>query len=163
VTFGPKTWIVGETVSAALLNQEIRDQFASIFDAWTPYTPTWTASTNPSIGSGTIAGRYLKVGRTCHVEIRQSHAGNTTYGAGGYTWSLPFPSAAGVDYLGVARLVGAAAWNGQTIMTGGSSGFNATFPTSATDSRSATLAATVPETLTAASVIRLYITYQTAS
>ncbi|MFD8797201.1 hypothetical protein [Streptomyces atroolivaceus] len=163
MTTTPRTWASGETPTGAIFNTEIRDQFNSVFDAWTPYTPTWTASTNPNIGAGVITGRYIKIGRTCHVAIRQSHAGNTTYGAGGYTWSLPFPSAAGVDYLGVARLVGAAAWNGQTVSTGGSSGFNATFPTSATDSRSATLAATVPETLTAASVIRLFLTYQTAS
>ena len=71
MTFAPRTWVVGEVVDAAMLNAEIRDQFTSMFDAWTPYTPVWSAtSTNPTIGNGSITGRYLKVGRTVHVAIR---------------------------------------------------------------------------------------------
>src|SRR5690606_3571292 len=71
VTFTPRTWIVGEVVSAATMNQEIRDQFNSMFAAWTAYTPSWTASTsNPALGNGTITGRYMKYGRTVWASIK---------------------------------------------------------------------------------------------
>lgn len=163
MTFAPRTWVVGETVTAALMNQEIRDQFSSIFDAWTTYTPTWTASTNPAIGNGTITGRYLKVGRKCIAVIKVTMGSTTTYGSGGYSFGLPFTSASGVDYLGTARLVAANAWNGQVVMTGGNAAFNCTFPASSTDTRSATLSGAVPETLANTHVVRAQVEYQTAS
>lgn len=91
MTFGPKTWVVGETVSAALLNQEIRDQFNSMFGAWTPYTPVWTATgTAPSIGNGVLGGQHMKVGRMCTVVILLSFGSTTTYGTGSWRLSLPF-------------------------------------------------------------------------
>lgn len=163
MTFAPRTWVVGEVVTAALLNQEIRDQFNSMFAAWTSYTPTWTSSTNPAIGNGTLAGAYIKWGRTCIAYIRLAMGSTTTYGSGGYTFGLPFTSASGMDYLGTARLVSTDAWNGQTVMNGGTSGFNATFPTSSGDSRSATLSATVPNTLASGHIVRMSMIYQTAS
>ncbi|MEU5716550.1 hypothetical protein AB0G71_12295 [Streptomyces sp. NPDC020403] len=163
MTFGPKSWSVGEVVTAAMLNEQIRDQFNSMFGAWTPYTPTWTAASNPSIGNGTLTGQYIKIGRTCHVVLKLTTGSTTTYGSGGYSFGVPFTSAAGIDYTGSARLVAVQAWHGGTIMSGGSSAFNATFPTSATDSRSASMAATVPDTLAAGHVLRASITYQTAT
>jgi hypothetical protein len=163
VTFAPRTWVVGEVVSAALMNQEIRDQLNSVFDAWTTYTPTWTASTNPAIGNGTLTGKYIKVGRTCTVVIKLTMGSTTTYGSGGYAFSVPFTSASGVDYVGTARLVAVNAWIGHTIMTGGNSAFNAAFPASQTDARSATLAATIPDTLANTHVVRMMLTYQTSS
>ena len=94
MTFGPKTWVVGETVSAALLNQEIRDQWNSILGAWTAYTPTWTASTSaPSLGNGTVVGQYMKIGRTCHVVIMLTIGSTSTPGAGNWRLSLPFQAA----------------------------------------------------------------------
>ncbi|MFE1925789.1 hypothetical protein ACFW91_24860 [Streptomyces asoensis] len=163
MTFAPRTWVVGEVVNAALLNQEIRDQFASIFDVWTTYTPTWTATSNPAIGNGAITGRYLKVGRKCTAVVKITMGSSTTYGSGGYNIGLPFAAAAGVDYLGVARLVAVNAWNGQVIMSAGSSAFNCTFPASQTDSRSATLSGTVPDTLANTHIVRAQVEYQTAS
>lgn len=163
MTFTPRTWVVGEVVTAALLNQEIRDQFNSMFAAWTSYTPTWTSSTNPAIGNGTLAGAYIKWGRTCISMIKLTMGSTTTYGSGGYSFGVPFASASGMDYTGTARLVAVNAWIGGTVMTGGNSAFNATFPTSSSDSRSATLAATVPDTLANTHVVRMAMTYQTAS
>ncbi|MFJ9020811.1 hypothetical protein ACIRPU_12625 [Streptomyces sp. NPDC102259] len=163
MTFAPRTWVVGEVVSAALMNQEIRDQLNSMFDPWTTYTPTWTASSNPAIGNGSLTGRYIKIGRRCLVSIKLTMGSTTTYGSGGYSFGLPFTAAAGVDYLGTARLVAANAWNGQVVMSASSAAFNCTFPASSTDTRSATLAATVPETLANTHVVRAQVEYQTAS
>ncbi|MER5601525.1 hypothetical protein [Streptomyces sp. NPDC002265] len=163
MTFAPRTWVVGEVVTAALLNQEIRDQFNSMFAAWTSYTPTWTASSNPAIGNGTLAGQYIKIGRTCIAAVRVAMGSTTTYGSGGYSFGLPFASASGMDYTGPARLVAVSAWHGGTIMTGGNSAFNATFPTSSADSRSSSMAATVPDTLANGHIGRFTMIYQTAS
>ncbi|MGW8703273.1 hypothetical protein ACWGOK_41280 [Streptomyces eurythermus] len=93
MTFAPRTWVVGEVVSAATMNQEIRDQFNSIFGAWTTYTPTWTASTNPALGNGTINGRYMKVGRIVFAEILLFPGSTTTYGSGSWAFGLPVTSA----------------------------------------------------------------------
>ncbi|MEU0991926.1 hypothetical protein [Streptomyces sp. NPDC005953] len=165
MTFAPRTWSVGETVTAAMLNTEVRDQFNSMFAAWTAYTPAWSsAGTAPVIGNGSITGRYMKVGRTCHVAIRHVCGSSTTYGSGGYLWSLPFTSAnAGVEYLGSARLTGTDAWLGQTVVSANSGLISPTFPASATNTRSATQTASVPEVLANGSIIRMSITYQTST
>ncbi|WP_406730886.1 hypothetical protein [Streptomyces sp. NBC_01794] len=163
MTFAPRTWVVGETVGAATMNTEIRDQFNSIFDPWTTYTPTW-AGGSPVIGNGTLTGRHMKVGRTCHVAVKQQNGSTTTYGSGGYTWTLPFAAAsATVDYLGSARLVGSDAWFGQCIVSSGGSALTAVFPATTTNTRSATMTPTVPETFINAAILRMSITYQTAS
>ncbi|MCG0061746.1 hypothetical protein L0F81_00330 [Streptomyces tricolor] len=93
MTFAPRTWVVGETVSAVMLNQEIRDQFNSMFAAWTVYAPTWTASTNPSLGNGTLNGRYFKLGRLVVAEVTLFPGSTTTYGSGSWAFSLPVTSA----------------------------------------------------------------------
>jgi hypothetical protein len=168
VTFGPKTWIVGETVSAALLNQEIRDQWNSVLDPWTTYTPGWTAATtNPVIGNGTLTGRYMKVGRTVHLSINLVGGATTTWGAGAYSFAAPFASAnSTVSYLGGARLSGSGSgdtWIGQASLGPNTTSINATFPVSTTNTRASNMHATGPETHAAGSTLRLFVTYQSAT
>ncbi|MFJ1808552.1 MULTISPECIES: hypothetical protein [unclassified Streptomyces] len=164
MTFAPRTWVVGEVVTAALLNQEVRDQFSSIFDAWTTYTPTWTAATtNPVVGNATIAGRYLKIGRKCIVDIRIQMGSTTTYGSGVYSFSVPFTSASSVDYLGNARLASTDTWIGQTVLSGGNAAFQCVFSTSSGDSRAATMSPTVPNTLANTHILRAQLEYQTST
>src|SRR5206468_4275165 len=96
-----------EVVTAALLNQEIRDQFLSFFGAWTSYTPAWTASTtNPVVNNGTLNGRYLKIGRTVHNVIDLTTGSTTTYGSGTYAFSMAATAASAVNQLGSAQAVG---------------------------------------------------------
>jgi hypothetical protein len=105
VTFTPRTWVVGEIVTAALMNQEIRDQFNSIFTGWTVYTPTWTASTNPTLGNGTMNGRYMKIGRIVIAEVNIFPGSTTTYGSGSWAIGLPFTSATkSTTSLALARM-----------------------------------------------------------
>ncbi|MCX4576520.1 hypothetical protein OHB41_25775 [Streptomyces sp. NBC_01571] len=121
MTFAPRTWVVGEVVAAATLNQEIRDQFNSFFGAWSTYTPVWGATgTAPAIGNGTINGRYMKVGRTVHFEATMFMGSTSTYGTGSWNITIPFPSAtksttgnallrffdssAGANYVGVGQV-----------------------------------------------------------
>ncbi|MFF7023064.1 hypothetical protein ACFY97_18925 [Streptomyces klenkii] len=61
---------------------------------WSSYTPSWTATTtNPSLGNGTIAGSYMKVGTTCSVFIKLVIGSTTNRGSGTYKFSLPFTAA----------------------------------------------------------------------
>lgn len=102
MTTTPRTWVVGEVVTAALLNQEIRDQLNSFFGAWTDYSPTfvWGAETGtaPAIANGTIVARFMKVGRTVDYMHRITMGSTTTYGDGAsngnYYFSLPAAPAA---------------------------------------------------------------------
>jgi len=59
--------------------------------SWTTYTPLWGASvTNPTLGNGSITGRYVNIGATIIGEVRIV-AGVTGFdrGEGIYTISLP--------------------------------------------------------------------------
>ncbi len=101
MTSTPRTWVVGEVVSAAIMNQEIRDQFNSFFGAWTTYTPSWGADGGaaPTLGNGTITGRYLKTGRTVDWVLQMSWGSTTAAGGGGggenWWFGLPAAPAAG--------------------------------------------------------------------
>lgn len=164
MTFSPRTWVVGEVVSAAIMNQEIRDQFNSMFGAWTVYTPTWTASTNPSLGNGTLTGRYMKIGRTVLCEIILTTGSTTTYGSGQYAFGLPVQAASsGVDAIGSARLTAGATYIGTTFTASGSQTAVPTFPGSSTPATGANMTPTAPATLAAGHVLRLTVVYEAAS
>ena len=58
---------------------------------WTSFTPTWTATTtNPVIGNGTLAGKYIKIGKTVIAQYHLVAGSTTTFGSGNYRFSLPF-------------------------------------------------------------------------
>jgi hypothetical protein len=63
---------------------------ASDANAWSTYSPAWTAvSSNPSIGDGTLIGRYKQIGKTTFVYIRMQAGSSTTFGSGNWRFSLP--------------------------------------------------------------------------
>jgi hypothetical protein len=62
--------------------------------AWRSYTPTWTAvTTNPTVGNGTLSGKYLLVGRRVEFRIAVTWGSTTNNGSGVYRWAEPLPSA----------------------------------------------------------------------
>lgn len=66
------------------------------------YTPTWTAvGTAPAKGNGTLDGHFALVAKTCTATILLTAGSTTTFGTGGYSFSLPFAAAAG-EYIGSA-------------------------------------------------------------
>jgi hypothetical protein len=59
-------------------------------DTWTSYSPSWTATTsNPSIGNGTITGRYAQTASLVWVNIKMTAGSTTTFGTGLWRFSLP--------------------------------------------------------------------------
>lgn len=57
---------------------------------WQTYTPVWSASgTQPGIGNGSIAGKYLRKGREVSVHIVVIAGSTTTFGSGQYFFSVP--------------------------------------------------------------------------
>lgn len=91
------TFVTGQPLDAADLE--------ALVDAWTTYTPTWTASAGtPSIGNGTLGGRYQKMGRTVHLQITLLGGTTTTIGTAGAYWNLGLPP----GHTTTARFVGAA-------------------------------------------------------
>lgn len=62
----------------------------AIVTDWQSYTPTWTASTtNPSLGNGSIQGKYRRVGSNIEVSIMVVFGSTTTFGSGIFYFSLP--------------------------------------------------------------------------
>lgn len=57
---------------------------------WQAYTPSWTASTtNPTLGNGSLFGRYALIGKTCYVLIRFTFGSTSNAGVGAWRFSLP--------------------------------------------------------------------------
>jgi hypothetical protein len=84
----PRTWLAGEKLTAALLNQHLRDQLRVPSEAWPSYVPTWTAA-GFAIGNGTIVGRRILAGKLCIGEIIATIGSTTTVGASAYIFGLP--------------------------------------------------------------------------
>lgn len=105
----PRTWVVGEVVTAAELNTEIRDQFNDLFAAWTSYVPAWTAvTTNPVLNNGQLQGRHRLVGKLCHFAIECLFGSSTTAGSGAYSFGLPFTAASSVSRIVTGQAVNSA-------------------------------------------------------
>lgn len=57
---------------------------------WTDYTPSWsTSGTQPSIGNGTITGRWARVGNLAYVRISLKWGSTTSGGTNAWNFGLP--------------------------------------------------------------------------
>jgi hypothetical protein len=93
--------------------------------AWISYTPVWTAaSSNPSIGNGTIEGYYKIIGKTCFVRGNIAMGSTTTFGSGEWYVSMPFTASHADAILMTAQLLdnGSAWYN--AVLNGARAGFN---------------------------------------
>lgn len=62
--------------------------------SYSAYTPTWAASgTQPVLGNGTLAGRFVQFGKLVHFYIHVVAGTTTTFGTGSYTFGLPVTGA----------------------------------------------------------------------
>ena len=120
----PRDWTDGELVTEALLDTHVRDNFKAMTE-WTAYTPTWTATGGtPTIGNGSLTGRYIKAGNLCHFTVRlalgsTSSLGTTTQ----WAWALPFTATASSVASVFIYDVGNAYFVGAAPITSGASSF----------------------------------------
>lgn len=78
----------GDVLTAAAMN--------SIGEAWTAFTPTWTAATtNPVLGNGTISGRYSRNNKLMVARYSLNAGTTTTFGTGAWRFSLPVTGQSG--------------------------------------------------------------------
>jgi hypothetical protein len=101
--------VSSELVTSSLFNTHLRDNLLAILpsgDGSTTYTPTW-AGGSPSIGNGTLTGRYQRTGRRIDLQIQLTGGSTTNWGgATGWTFSLPVTAASEVvHYVGVAHVL----------------------------------------------------------
>ena len=58
--------------------------------AWVTFTPTWTAATtNPTLGNGSLSGRYCQINKLVRAEYYLVMGSTTTFGSGIYQFSFP--------------------------------------------------------------------------
>lgn len=104
----PRTWVSGETVTAAIMNTHLRDNLKSFGDAWAGYTPVWTGTTtNPVLNNGTMTGDYTVAGKWITYRIRVVVGSTTTFGTGtSWFWTLPVTASGSnvSDPIGVGTL-----------------------------------------------------------
>lgn len=78
----PRTWVTGELVTAAMLNQQIRDNENAAFplgvDAWTTFTPTLTQSV--TVTKTVVYGKYQRIGRLIVAQVFLTVTGAGTAG-----------------------------------------------------------------------------------
>ncbi|WP_406398825.1 hypothetical protein [Streptomyces uncialis] len=148
------------------MNTEIRSQFASMFAAWSTYTPSWTgATTNPVLGDGTLIGLYMKIGRTVSYHINLTSGATTTYGAGALSFALPAAAASrGASYIGNAHLLqGGVRYTGHHIVSPGATTAGPSFPTSSGVSTNSLWAQGTPIVLAAGAQVRITGQYESAA
>jgi hypothetical protein len=155
----PRTWIAGETLTAALLNTHVRDnllELNSTASAWSTYTPTLTNFT------ATITeARYKQIGKTVtgHVNLTLTAGASGTVGV-----SLPVTP---VAFAGTFCPVGTA------FATDTGSGYHigAAFLTTTGTNRAeftsgassaAVWNATAPFTWASTDILRMHFTYEAA-
>ncbi|MEU6496452.1 hypothetical protein ABZ890_39750 [Streptomyces sp. NPDC046984] len=139
-------------------------EVAKVPGAWTSYTPAWTGSTtNPSIGNGTLTGRYTKLGPTVMCEIFLIPGSTTTFGSGTYLLSVPFAKATATEAVGAARLTAGSVFLGHCILGSGANTMNVTFPNQSNNGLGQNWGNTVPATFAAGHTLRMSITYEAAS
>jgi hypothetical protein len=129
---------------------------------WTSYTPTWTASTNPTVGNGTLIGRYFRVGRTITFQINLTMGSTTTYGSGNYDFALPVLAAnVGTHHVGNVHVLAGPRYFGHVLV---SPAGTTTSPFLAnTSSQLVAMAQGTPVTLASGNQIRITGVYEAAS
>lgn len=89
------------------------------------YTPTWTCvGTAPAIGNGTLSGSYYRKGQFMFFNIQLTAGTTTTFGTGGFTFTVPITIAGrSIGGGAVATNPGVANYGGITIFIATSTSF----------------------------------------
>ena len=93
-------------------NKPARENHVHPTPAWQAYTPTWGAATTaPTLGNGTLTGRYFRYGNLVIGRVALKIGSTTGLGAGTWTFSLPVTVGGGAHMgTGLALDVGQRYW-----------------------------------------------------
>jgi hypothetical protein len=81
---------VGATNSTVLTVDSSTATGLKYSDDWTTFTPTWTSTgTTPTLGNGTLTGKYLQVGKIIIAQIYLKFGSTTSGGTGNWRFALP--------------------------------------------------------------------------
>jgi hypothetical protein len=100
------SWANNSTGGTPLSADRLNNMEAGIAWTWETWTPEWTceSGTQPSIGNGTLSGRFVKRGTNVHAFVYLVAGSSTDFGNGGlWVFSLPF-TASGWPLSGVVRM-----------------------------------------------------------
>lgn len=90
----PRTWVAGQPLNAAQLNEQVRDNLnvlAPFASPWPAYAMNWRAITaDPGIGNGSIVAKTIQVGKLTFARWVVTMGSTTSYGTGAYIFTLPF-------------------------------------------------------------------------
>ena len=80
-----------DVVQKSEFQSEFQSEMAAL--AWTAYTPTWAANTgSPTIGNGTLTGKYVQIGKLLHFKIALTFGSTTSVGTSTvWRFGLPVP------------------------------------------------------------------------
>ncbi|TVL89733.1 hypothetical protein [Streptomyces sp. SAJ15] len=87
--------------------------------AFSTFTPTWTVTsgTNPTLGNGTLSGRYWRHGSNVVGTINLTIGSTTSLGSGNYFWQLPTSVAGLIAVCPAQILTSSQRWAGQGIVS----------------------------------------------
>lgn len=105
---------IGTSATQAAAGNHAHTNPTDITDTgWTSYTPTWTAATSgtPTVGNGTLVGRYKKIGKTVFFQIEMAVGlSGFSFGVGNWSFSLPVQvSASAVTGMAMTKMIDASA------------------------------------------------------
>jgi hypothetical protein len=84
----PNRWSLNSGTARGDVVSQVRDRANA--QPWTAYTPTWSSSgTQPTLGNGSISGRFRREGTTLHVEVDLAVGSSSSVGTGNARISLP--------------------------------------------------------------------------
>jgi hypothetical protein len=161
----PKTWLPNLVLTAAELNQYVRDNLKAIGDPWQAYTPTWSASgTAPALGNGALLGRYMQAGKLVHFRITLTMGATTTYGTGQWRFTLPVAPASSARQSFVLDCLdtGAASWTGSAAWISSLSALACSAPATTAGAADRTVGPTVPFTWGSGDQLTIVGTYEAA-
>ncbi|MDX1409431.1 MAG: hypothetical protein R3330_14890, partial [Saprospiraceae bacterium] len=98
---------------------------ASQVEDWTAFTPDLQSTgTNPTVGNGTLTGKYRRIGTAVEVWIEFAFGTTSTAGTGDWYFdgaSLPYPNSGDAHYGSMYSVdSGSYYFSGQAVMSGGS-------------------------------------------
>ena len=86
-------------------NEHIQELAEAIDSDWQTFTPTWDgASVDPTLGNGSLQGRYRRLGDHVDFEIVLQFGTTTTAGTGAWFFGVPVPTEDGTHSVGTATV-----------------------------------------------------------